>query len=386
MKVGRFLLVAAIAALAVCGCRKHERPQRQEGGGQQGGGDGREQVQPFTTTQNTVWTIEYDGRSHLADGSVVDVISVSNVPANTMYIVSVINEANFDYYNNDLESFFKYELETELKDNGGEYIYKGSPEVINYGVLRSGIWYGFIIAIDSDNKVTGEFAYHMFEIPEEEPTEDYLKWLGNWTATDGKYTYNLTVSKEESNYMYVVDGWEVFPQAQEMMNQENIVTYFDSGDMYFVSQYIQSFEENNSTMEECFLGEIKNLGVYGDRGVLLDTEEGIDLACATLKTDDTATILPCNLTVVVDDAGHEYTGPCYSMKYFVWSSADKQWYHFNDDTIVFPIAMTRAQDNPAPTSAIARRGAVKPAKALRGKVYKERSGRTGTAVKSVRVK
>ena len=331
----------------------------------------------------------------MGNGAVVDVISVSNVPANTMYIVSIINEANFDYYNNDLESFFKYELETELKENGGEYIYKGSPEVINYGVLRSGIWYGFIIAIDSDNKVTGEFAYNMFEVPEEEPTEDYLKWLGNWTATDGKYTYNLTVSKEESNYMYVVDGWEVFPQAQEKMDQENIVTYFDGGDMYFVSQYIQSYEENNSTMEECFLGEIKNLGVYGDRGVLLDTAEGIDLACASLITDASAVINPCDLKVIVDDAGHEYTGPCYAMKYFVWSSSEKLWYHFNDDTIILvddktnkpiPVTMTRVQDAPAQAPSIARRGVVKPAKALRGKVYKERSGRTGAAVKSVRVK
>jgi hypothetical protein len=374
MKAYRFLLMAAIAVAAVSGCRKHDRPQRQNPGG--GGDDNGREQQVVTLKENKTWSIEYGGRQTV-QGAKVEVINVSNVPSNTLYLVSVINRENYGTYEGNLKEFMEAELA-----NAGDYIYTGSPETILFDPFRHGTWYAFIIAIDSDKKITGEYAYKKFEVEEEEPTEDFLKWVGNWTATDGKFTYNLQVSSLEANFMYRVDGWEVFPQAQVQMNLEYLETFYDGGRMYFVSQFIQSYEDednNNALMEECFLGEVDYDGILHPQGLYLITDEGLDLACATLKGDDAAVIDPCVVQTNID--GEEFEAPFHDMKYFAWNNSDKQWYHYNDEVMGFPVTLTRAAANTVP-KVIGRRGIVKEdaGKALRGKVHKEKTQRASAAI------
>lgn len=374
MKAYRFLLMAAIAVAAVSGCRKHDRPQRQNPGG--GGDDNGREQQVVTLKENKTWSIEYGGRQTV-QGAKVEVINVSNVPSNTLYLVSVINRENYGTYEGNLKEFMEAELA-----NAGDYIYTGSPETILFDPFRHGTWYAFIIAIDSDKKITGEYAYKKFEVEEEEPTEDFLKWVGNWTATDGKFTYNLQVSSLEANFMYRVDGWEVFPQAQVQMNLEYIETFYDGGRMYFVSQFIQSYEDednNNALMEECFLGEVDYDGILHPQGLYLITDEGLDLACATLKGDDAAVIDPCVVQTNID--GEEFEAPFHDMKYFAWNNSDKQWYHYNNEVMGFPVTLTRAAANTVP-KVIGRRGIVKEdaGKALRGKVHKEKTQRASAAI------
>ena len=203
MRAYRLLLIAAIAVTAVAGCRKHERPERQnpgEGGSQE---QGREQ-QVVTLKENKTWSIEYGGRQ-LVQGTKVEIINVTKVPANTLYLVSVINRENYSTYEGKLKEFLEAELEYAVQN---DYIYSGD-QTIQFDPFRHGTWYAFIIGIDSDKKLTGEYAYLKFTVEEEEPTEDYLKWIGNWTATDGKFTYNLKVSQLEANFIYrVAKVWE----------------------------------------------------------------------------------------------------------------------------------------------------------------------------------
>lgn len=377
MKAYRILLLAAIAVAAVTGCRKHDRPQRQNGG--EGNGqeqqqnNGREQT-VFTLKENKTWSIEYGGRQTV-QGATVEVINVSNVPANTLYLVSVINRANYSTYEGKLKEFMENELEAV-----GDYVYTGSPETILFDPFRSGTWYAFIIAIDSEKNLTGEYAYIKFEVEQEEPSEAYLKWLGNWTATDGKITYNLKVSQEEANFIYRVDGWEVFEGAKVQMDLEYLETFFDNGRMYFTSQYITSYEDedlNGVTVDECFLGEIDYDGIYAPMGLYIIEDENIDLACAMLKGDDTAVIQPCEITAVIEEQDFETV--FYDMKYFYWNTQTHVWFAYNDmDTIRFPVNMTRAADAPAAAPAkIGRRGTAKeaPVKVLRGKVHKDKTQR-----------
>lgn len=393
MKAYRFLLIAAIAVAAATGCHKQDRPQRQNGGEGNGNGQqqdgGREQT-VFTLRENTTWRIEYGGRK-IQDGAKVEEITVENVPANTMYLVSVINKENLSTYEASYKDFF----EAELAGDSGNYVYSG-PQTVYYDPFLHGTWYAFIIAIDSDKNLTGEYAYKKFVVDEEEPTDGFLKWIGNWTATDGEITYNLKVSSLEANFMYRVDGWEVFDDAIEQMNQEYLTTFYDNGDMYFTSQFIgvhdMNYTDDNGktstiSVEECFLGEI----YYDDiqEGVAIDwyiiTEENIDLACAELKEDDSAVIKPCS--IIAEMGGKDYETVFYDMKYFFWNEKTG-WKHYNDpyvlghETMLFPVNMTRATEDTA-VAAIGRRGITQdtPAKALRGKVYKPKTQRA-KAVKS----
>lgn len=363
MKAYRFLFVVAIAIAALSGCRKHDRPDRQHpgGGSNEGDGNGHTTEQTiFQLKENKNWVISYGGKD-VRDGAKVEVINIDNVPANIIYIVSVINRDNYDTYKGNVESFMKNELEA-----AGDYIYEGSPEEILFDPFRHGTWYAFIMALDSNHKLTGEYAYSKFTVEEEEPTAEFNKWIGTWTATQGQYAYDLTISSLEANYIYKVEGWETGNYLDEQMNQEYLETFFDNGRMYFVSQYIQSYEENGTTMEECFLGEVDYDGILHEMGLYLIQDEGIDMAYASLEDENNATITPCEVTTDID--GEEFTTNFYDMKYFVWSVGEKAWFHFNDVVATLPMTMKRVEAAPAGTKApaVMRGHSTRP---LRGKVF-----------------
>lgn len=363
MKTLRFICAAALAAALFAGCNKHSKPERQSNSGNENNGgssNGQRQEQVITLKQNTDWVISYEGRQ-LVNGSKVEVIDVSGITCSN-YLVSAINRDNYSSYDGDLKSF----METEL-EYAGDYIYNASQESIIFDPFRHGTWYAFVIALDSDKALTGEYNYIKFTVEEEEPTEDFLKWTGKWTATDGKISYELTVSSVEANYVYRVDGWETGRNVTEQMNQEYLETFYDGGRMYFTSQYIQSYEEDNVTMEECFLGEIDYDGILHTQGLYLIPDEGMDLAYAETAEDGSVSILPCR--VIADIDGEEFEAPFYDMKYFVWSTGESTWYHYNDDVAVFPITMTKVVDTDTQPSAICRRGVVNTQKALRGRVF-----------------
>ena len=381
MKASRILFVMAIAIAALSGCRKHDRPERQHSGSGNGNGEegnsghNTEQV-VFNLKQNANWTIAYGGKD-VRDGYKVEVINIDNVPANTIYIVSVINRENYATYGGDLESFMKNELEA-----AGDYIYQGSPEEILFDPFRHGTWYAFVMALNSDHKLTGEYNYLKFTVEEEEPTEDFNKWIGNWTATQGQYSYDLTITSLEANYIYKVEGWETGKYLQEEMNQEYLETFYDNGRMYFVSQYIQSYEENETTMEECFLGEVDYDGILNEQGLYLIQDEGIDLAYAAMLEDGSANIVPCKVTTYIGNNNEEFTADFYDMKYFVWSVGDKAWYHYNDDVATLPMKMTRNAVAPTSTKAPAvYRG--QNTRPLRGKVFVPKDKKK--AVKAVKL-
>lgn len=383
MKASRILLVVAIAIAALSGCRKHDKPERQHNDGTEnsgGNGQGQQQGQAtFNLVQNTSWTVTYDGRE-VRNGYKVEVINVDNIPANVIYIVSVINRENYATYGGDIEQFMKNELEA-----AGDYIYEGSPEEILFDPFRHGTWYAFIMALDSNHNLTGEYAYSKFTVEEEAATEDFSKWLGNWTATQGQYSYDLTISSIENNFIYKVEGWETGKYLQEQMNQEYLETFYDGGLMYFVSQYIGSYEENNTTMEECFLGEIDYDGILNEQGVYLIQDEGIDLAYATLLSDGTADITPCQVTTTIGtgNKSEEFTTTFFDMKYFVWSVGEGQWYHYNDDVATLPMTMKRSEAAPASTKAVTvlRAHNNRP---LRGKVFVPKEQKK--AVKAVKAR
>ena len=115
--------MAAVAVmLAVAGCRKHDRYQRQSGGTD----NGSTIVTPepkFELKQNNSWTITYEGRKSV-DGDRGDVIT-TKVPNNVIYLVSVLSIDDYSSYEGDNEPFMKNELEWVM----------GYPAVIIVSIL-----------------------------------------------------------------------------------------------------------------------------------------------------------------------------------------------------------------------------------------------------------
>lgn len=365
MKARKVLFILAIAMTALTGCRKHIRPERQNpGGGSGDGGNGHQTEQTVVTVkENKTWVVEYAGRQDLS-GETVDAVSTT-VPNNVIYLISVLSLADYQSYDNDKLKFMQNELDWVMgmdKDVRENYVYTG-PATIYLDPLRHGDWYAFIIAVDSEYKLTGEYASVCFEVKEEAPTQEFLKWVGTWKVngrTDGRpardVTYILSIESLEANYMYQVYGWETLEKGEAgwmQMNLESLVTFFDHGDMYFTAQYIQTYDdtEYDDTVEEVFLGEVFYKGTHATPGIYIIEREDIDLAVAKLSDDGkSATLEPVEVTALIGE-GYEqedYTTTFYDMKYFGWSQKEKGWFVYNENVAVFPFTMERVEAASAP--------------------------------------
>ena len=399
MKARRVLFIMAVAIAALTGCRKHIRPERQNPGGNNGNSGHQTEQTVVTVKENKTWQVEYTGRQSLG-GETVDVVSTT-VPGNIIYLVSVLTLDDYSSYDNNKLKFMQNELDWVMgmeEQEKAKYIYSGSTSIY-LNPLIHGDWYAFIIAVDSDYKLTGEYAAVCFEVKEEEPTEGFLKWVGTWKVTgrtDGRpardVTYALTIESLEANYMYYVSGWETLEKAESgwtQKNEESLVTYYDSGDMYFQSQYIRTYEDYvyNDTVEEVLLGEISYKGTHATPGIYIIEEEDRDVAVAKLAEDGKkASLEPVEVTARIGEGAEQedYTTVFYDMKYFGWSQKEMGWFVYNENVAVFPLSMEKTGEvAPAPStkaSALKRGTYDRP---LRGKVFVPKSQKK--AVKAVKL-
>ena len=380
------ILLAALAAVAVlAGCNKIERVGRNSSSGTSGQGSG--QQTDFDLAFNSSWSVEYSGREYGATGT-ADIISVSGVPSNLKYLVSVINRENYASYEGDLKAFMRQ----ERKDAADDYIYSGGSRNISFDVFRHGTWYAFVMGLDATGNLTGEYTYSKFEVSEEVPTEEYKKWLGSWKvkAPGLGFDYTLTITQQEANYVYRVDGWECYPKDREsywkgegfvMMDQEYLETFYDSGDMYFTSQYIQTYKETNGTnVDEIFLGEVDYDGILHPQGLYVLYDEGFDLAKAAFGNDGgTATLSPCRVIAVIE--GEDFPTSFYQMRYFAIGGGETTYY--NEKVPVFPIQMERSSQA-SQTSAVRLRSGLESRSPMRGRLFRPRTGQPQRA--SVRLR
>lgn len=395
MKVRNLILLAAVVLMSAAACNKHEvvrrgdqsgdNPSEQEGGDDHHGGAASEPV------NNKDWSIGYKGRQDYreSDGTVarVDAIEVSGITA-PAYLVSVISRDNYASYEGDVKAF----IDDEVKYNS-DYVYTDKSQVIYFDVFRHGTWYAFVIGLNANKTATYEYAYAQIEIQEETPNEAYAKWLGAWSLTgDWKgmgVTYEITVSQIEANYVYRVDGWETGKSIDKdngtVMDQEYLETFFDapSGSMFFVSQYLGSYEDENlGNGDECFLGQIDYEGILEPMGLYVINDEGIDLAEAMLDADgNSAGVFPCSITANISDREPSYETTFFNMSYFfgannaegVWT-----WYPYNQNIPGFPLSMVRKGDGSAsaPKALCGRRSThSKDAMPERAKVHRPRAER-----------
>lgn len=388
MKLYRYLMAAVVMAAVLSGCRTRVDPytprdnQRPDNQNNQPSTPDPE-TDP-TLKENTTWSIEYAGRK-VVEGVNTEEIRVNNVSGNQLYLVSVINKANYSTYGGDLLAFMKNELQ-----NNSEHVYMGAPEIIQFGRFRHGTWYAFIIGLDANKKLTGEYAYTKFNVEEEEPSEAYLRWLGEWTVSDGHISYDILISQEEANQVYRLDGWEIRsgdPDGWEQMNMEYLETDFEPSDgrMYFVSQYISTYEDealNGAEVDELFLGVIDYDGIMEEMGLYIVPDEGIDLAYTHIEGEDKITIRPCDINVKVGN--DTFKGQFYSMQYVYQEVKNGYWHYYNNDSVSFfdnagsarAITMVRTKgEASAPRSIVKRSGKAHLTgedKPLRGKVYQPR--------------
>lgn len=387
------LALVAIATLALTGCYKHNPIDRNDGRDpHEGGGRTDEKL---VVNERSDWSIRYIAREDWVndDGSVDRVEHFEmKYTGSDYYIVRIIRPADLkNAYDNDLADFFTYEAESLVsdaeKDNVNFYnytdeVFTSRITTIYFNRLRSDTWIAFLVELDKSGKPTGSYAEADFSIKQEEASEAYNQWLGNWLVSNGKVGYELAVTALDNNYLYRVDGWECGDAAGNFqMDQEYLETEFWSGNMYFTSQYLGTYDDQDfgyGTVDELFMGNI-----FDSNGITIITDEGLDLAVAVL-TEDGADLVPGEVTLNTDNG--EYTTTFDSMQYYMWAHSTGEWHPYHDSVAKLPLTMTRLRGTRSTGYELAPERTATKASIHHAQPKAGASGRKTVAKKAVRMK
>lgn len=303
------------------------------------------------------YQLSYDGRKEI-DGDECDIISVKSFSNYTYYVDIAYPDYINENYNGSPVGFFNDVLDgvaAQLKD--GEdfqaYIEDGESSIA-FDRLRHGDWTAYAFGTDYLGNLTGNWSELNFDIEEEEPEEEFSKWLGIWAIGSDNLYYNITVSSAEANIAYSIQDWEVGKDASDWANQNCRGYIFEaaynrkSKDLVFNSQYLGTLEDDElGTFDVCFLG---NILCEGQSYSITD----IDIPLATASTSDgakTATVNPERVTAKID--GSNYNTSFTSMQ--LMDVTDKDIYVYNETVPSLPMTMTKiAEASPAKTVAARR--------------------------------
>lgn len=391
--------LAAIAALALTGCIKHEpyghRPGPDDGGGNGGHGGGTPSEEKLVLRERTDWKVQYLSREDWVndDGTLEKVEHFSFLyNGSGYYIVRLVRPDDFkNAYDSDAAAFFTYEGKSLVEDakNDGVDFWQYTDEVftskikdIFFNRLRSGTWIAFMIEMDANGKVTGDYAESTFTIQEEVATEAFSKWLGTWRASNGLVGYDLDISSIDNNFIYRIDGWERGPAVSFQMDQEYIEGEFwePDGCLYIVSQFLGAYDDDNlGTVDELFMGNI-----FDSSGIVLITDEGLDLARMYTTDGKTAELQPQNVTLKTDSG--DYTTKFHSMQYYMWAHETGEWHAYNSNVAALPLDMTRLPGTRAEGLAPSKERAATKASIHHSQPKAAQGARKSVAKKTVRMK
>ncbi|MBR6933493.1 MAG: hypothetical protein IKH49_09350 [Bacteroidales bacterium] len=349
------MMILAVVLVAAVSCDKHTYRHRED-------------TDPVETVLNkpSNWSIQYKGRENFTetDGYVSRVERVSvRCPGADYYILRTISPDDLkDLYKNDLKAFFEEEAKYlredayNYKEKVTDYFYVEEVQDYLLDRMRMGNWLMFLVGMDDNGFITGSYAETSVNIPEETPTESYNKWIGEWNIGDGKIIYPISIEKGEANYTYIIRGWEtgssIDEKTGEQMNQEYLEAEYDNnnGNLYFKSQYLGTYTENNVGIDELFLGKINYKGEKQSTydGIWIITDEGFDLAAAEMNEGiSTATVTGCDVNVKLADHLPEVTLPFMYMQYIAayMNGNNVEYAEYNKNVPEIPLTMDRTRSS-----------------------------------------
>ena len=334
----RTIALAAIAALAITGCIKHEPYVRPDHGGQ---GGGRTDDKLLLVLQDS-WKVQYMGRENAVydDGTtaVLEVFQMNCSGAVNLFPLIISPEDLKDVYDNDLLKFFEYEVKLLQNDAKADPsielsqlgVYSGKQKSVKFGRHLHGTWLLYVPELDGKLNLTGKYAEYEFTIPEDPATEAFKRWYGTYHVYDRYSAFDITISDADANYLYYVDYWEVGPSVSEQMTQKRdwIYARFADGKLYFYAQYLTDEEYDGKTVKQVFAGTWRTptsdtIGDLDWEGVNLE-----DPIAYTSEEDDKVILRP--VTVTFDNGSSlTYHSMRYSRLWFTDNGNTANWAFYN---------------------------------------------------------
>lgn len=255
------------------------------------------------------------------------------------------------------------------------YVYEaGKPFEIDR--LSSGDYYFIAYGFNGDGSHTRTYSVQEIHIEEDQATEAYNNWLGNYTVSgtvdvtkeDGTIvpetrTYNLFIEKYDNNFMYRVHGWECGEDVE--YDWEEDITQIDKEKGQFLA-FPAYFQNGNLVIKEqpmtyiTFGGSTAlKLGIYGyafneqyneHQPTLFD---GKTMAIAEPIAEGESTS-----TLVGQEAKYEYYDDKGKIKVLEWTYTKMGYVAYDESvegypaTIInpamsFPITITKTEDDSA---------------------------------------
>lgn len=354
------MIAVCCAALTYVSCSSEGTGHRPDEGGQRPG-----QGSELVFRENPDWKLSHsqdvitDEYGFNAD---VDIISVKSID-NETYWLDVITADNFrNWYGGDIEAYIKDEPNYYTGED-----YKGSVD-IQFDRMRSGNWLAVAFGVDSKGAVNGDYAVLRFTIDEDQPSEDFNRWLGRWTVKGMSKTepqkeisYDLNISSSDADFLFYVEGWESGKGLENDMTGYVFETQYDrfTKTMLFKSVYLETETISGKEYDLCLYGNFIYDGSMGFSDMGKGDEQTV---CDNIIIAESSRLSEDGRSATVDglhfDFIHEnktYQTKLTSMQYFDYplDASDLGLYVKNSSVPVFPLTMTKVQDNAQVSAAAA---------------------------------
>ena len=203
---------------------------------------------PIKMQVNEAWKVEYTGRQFIGEKEYENTVTVTSTDENP-YFMTIVTKERFDGTDREallqeeldaLKEFVEqynsyYQVETKFED----WCFSGNA-IDAFGLEFGYTYVAMAIGATADGELTGLYAYtEGFQPYEEEMTEAYASWIGDWTFTGSNgVAFNVNIAKEKSNFSYIMTGWEG-PEAK----RHNVIIdwYPNSNTWMLYSQCIGTF-------------------------------------------------------------------------------------------------------------------------------------------------
>lgn len=202
-----------------------------------------------TFSENSAWTVEYTGPGNINGNVFAHTVTVTSTDANPYFITAVTKE-DYDTYGietlaEENLAYLKEYINVFNKEYGTNYtlsdiLFKGTgTDALE---LVAGIeWYALAVGVGSDGELSGLYAKSdVITVQEEEPSEAYSSWIGNWTMTGSNgLTQNVRFSKDIANLTYKMTGYE----GEETSDLEVLVEWDAENELWYIyNQNLGTYE------------------------------------------------------------------------------------------------------------------------------------------------
>ncbi len=226
--------------------------------------------------QNNTWKISPERRFAVMENGrdvYVDPFRIQIPPNDRMtYYMDIISEQELrNNYNGSIFERIKDQAKNLISDDQDGYIdldkeLLHGTNTIEFNRLNSGWWFAYCFGMWNDGKLSGDYQVLQFRINAENPTIEYMNWLGIWEIGDQRNRYKIHIRQDEPNYTFAISGWEGnVPDTENYI----ILTDFDrkNGDMVFYNQILGNFQdEKKNWYDIMFCGSF----YYQPNGQVLD--------------------------------------------------------------------------------------------------------------------